>query len=288
MIKSVASDALPKFTSREGHDKFQPATEEDLRAFRVQPLVLKVLDDVAQRKSGRQNVFVLDFGCGRGLTVATLRRMGFRAFGVDIVDTYIRNSKGLFPCTVDDFPPTSLLTPAGRSMFDGGFFDVVISDQVFEHVSDLEAVVAEIDRVTAADGVGVHFFPPRFSLIEVHIIVPLVHWLPKGRLQEAAIAAAMRLGFGAIYFREHPISERIKIFSQFIHDETFYRSEHEIVDLFARRGMRARHAGREKLIARGGHLGRLATLPIVGSLGAWLYGTLLAKALITEKEPVTV
>jgi len=59
-----------------------------------------------------------------------------------------------------------------RLPFDNGIFDVVISDQVFEHVQDYKAALREICRVLRPDGISVHFFPSRYIPIEPHVHVP--------------------------------------------------------------------------------------------------------------------
>jgi len=51
-------------------------------------------------------------------------------------------------------------------------FDVVISDQVFEHVFDYDLVLGEMRRVLRRGGVGLHIFPSRWRVIEAHVLVP--------------------------------------------------------------------------------------------------------------------
>ena len=51
--------------------------------------------------------------------------------------------------------------------------DVVISDQVFEHVLDYPRTIAELHRVMRPGGVFLHSFPSRYRCIEGHIFVPM-------------------------------------------------------------------------------------------------------------------
>ena len=60
-----------------------------------------------------------------------------------------------------------------RLPFPDDAFDVVLSTSVLEHVLDLTPVVAEIARVTRTDGITLHMYPSRASLIEPHMYVPL-------------------------------------------------------------------------------------------------------------------
>lgn len=83
------------------------------------------------------------------------------------------------------------------------FFDIVISDQVFEHVADLSQLAREVARTTRPDGLGFHLFPAKWIITEPHLRAPLVHWFPKGRLRRSAIGTALRAGRAAPYFREY-------------------------------------------------------------------------------------
>ena len=68
------------------------------------------------------------------------------------------------------------------------------------------------------------------------MMMPLVHWLPKGRLREEAIKVMLRLGAGASYFTEYRIDQRSAIFATFSLDETFYRPVGEIRRIFRAHG----------------------------------------------------
>ena len=59
-----------------------------------------------------------------------------------------------------------------RLPFDDASIDCVFSDQVFEHVMDYDACIAEIQRVLKPDGTTLHLFPSRYSPIEPHVFVP--------------------------------------------------------------------------------------------------------------------
>src|SRR5690606_10207253 len=52
-------------------------------------------------------------------------------------------------------------------------FDLVVSDQVLEHVFDLPTVLSEITRILKPGALAIHRFPNPNSLVEVHTRVPL-------------------------------------------------------------------------------------------------------------------
>jgi SAM-dependent methyltransferase len=137
---------------------------------------------------------VLDFGCGAGTVVRLLRDAGYEAYGVDVagwgLDQPEFRSGGL--------PDGALryYEPDGRLPFDDDSFDVIVSDQVLEHVVGLEHVVSELERVLKPGGVIYHHFPSRRVIREPHIGTPFAHRLPNGRLRLYYAAALRRLGVG--------------------------------------------------------------------------------------------
>jgi SAM-dependent methyltransferase len=114
---------------------------------------------------------ILDLGCGTGQTVAAFREAGYQAFGCDMA----------FPAASAD--PLKALLAEGivrriaadpyRLPFAEEAFDVVLSEQVLEHVTDYPAALAEIRRVLKPGAVSLHVFPSRYKLIEPHVYVPL-------------------------------------------------------------------------------------------------------------------
>lgn len=104
---------------------------------------------------------VLDYGCGAGATVRSLASAGYDAYGFDIVDYQSA------PCNrVTIAPPSSLPYPDQH-------FDVIFSDQVFEHAADQDCVFGELERITRPGGIHFHVIPAKWQLIEPHIYVPL-------------------------------------------------------------------------------------------------------------------
>jgi hypothetical protein len=71
------------------------------------------------------------------------------------------------------------MDPSGRAPFPDGCFHALISYQVLEHIEDLAAAAAEWARLTAGGGAGFHIYPPHFRLVEAHLFMPFVHWLPR-------------------------------------------------------------------------------------------------------------
>lgn len=111
---------------------------------------------------------ILDLGCGEGHLVLALQHNGYETHGCDI--------------TLSDCPSVQTLTAGNRVQlinlvpyslpYPSQSFDLVISDQVFEHVQDYSAVLAEIGRVLKPDGATLHILPSRYRFLEPHVHVP--------------------------------------------------------------------------------------------------------------------
>ena len=50
---------------------------------------------------------------------------------------------------------------------------------VFEHVENLDRALSEIARVLKPDGQFFAVFPGKESLLEAHVRIPFIHWIPK-------------------------------------------------------------------------------------------------------------
>lgn len=79
------------------------------------------------------------------------------------------------------FPDVTAVTADGRDLpFPDGHFDIGFSNAVVEHVGrrgDQERFIGELCRVAKSVYVTT---PNRWFPIEVHTLLPVVHWLPRG------------------------------------------------------------------------------------------------------------
>jgi SAM-dependent methyltransferase len=142
----------------------------------------------AMREAGEAGR-VLDYGCGCGQVVAMLRARGMDAHGCDVFF-----DGGDFSSLLPEAKPYIRRMDSDRIPFEDATFDVVISNQVIEHVPDLSVVAAEIARVLRPSGRSLHIFPDKGVWVEAHTHVPFLHWLPKNtlRLCYAAVAKALQ------------------------------------------------------------------------------------------------
>jgi SAM-dependent methyltransferase len=110
---------------------------------------------------------ILDFGCGAGNTVRKLLDSGYiNAVGYDVTD-----GPSLLGHHRADFITTGSLFDL-RLPYPNDSFDLILSEEVFEHVMDQVRVFSELHRITRVGGHGVHSIPARYAPIEPHIYVP--------------------------------------------------------------------------------------------------------------------
>ncbi|HXF58041.1 MAG TPA: class I SAM-dependent methyltransferase [Actinomycetota bacterium] len=138
------------------------------------------------RLEGRR---ILDVGCGIGTYVRRFRDFSPHVFGIDVSLERVREG-------ASGPAPLSLLVAAGEYLpFAAGSFDVIVFNEVIEHVADDRRTLEDAIRVLAPGGHIVVYAPNRLYPFETHGIfwgrryrfgnIPLVNYLPeplRGRL----------------------------------------------------------------------------------------------------------
>ncbi len=111
---------------------------------------------------------VLDFGCGAGQIVRLLRNRSIDARGCD--SFYGGGAYEIPP----DLKRTILPMQDGKVPFPDQTFDLVINNQVMEHVEDIDAAISEIARVLKPHGRVLSLFPDKRVWREGHSVPTLV------------------------------------------------------------------------------------------------------------------
>lgn len=146
----------------------------------------------------------LDLGCGVGEYVRAFARQGADSVGLDVdpprlAEARQRSADG-------GWSRTEFLAGAGEALpFPDRSLDVVVLNEVIEHVDDDRATLREVARVLTDDGRCVLFAPNRLYPFETHGVylrgryvfgnIPLVNWLPRA-LRDRLVPHARVYGHG--------------------------------------------------------------------------------------------
>jgi len=196
----------------------------------------------------QRDVRLLDYGCGAGEVVFALRERGVDAFGADAF--YEGNTRQYH------IPDAALGTiireiPAdGKLNFPADSFDHVISNQVFEHVTDLSVVLKEIHRVLKPGGELITLFPTADVIREGHIGVPLSHRLPRGSALRYWWTYTWRCcGYG-YHKADKSIAQWTKDSLDWLDRFTFYRKNSEVRQQMAAQGFDVQNIEHEMVAFR--------------------------------------
>ncbi len=192
--------------------------------------VLAFAREYARRHPGAR---VLDFGCGGGALVAAGLEAGLAMHGTDV---FYGGSEARAEAAA-----AGLLGQAVREIRDGrigfpdAYFDLVVNNQVMEHVENLDAVLAEIHRVLKPGGAVLSLFPSRDVFREGHIGIPFSHWFGKNSRLRFYYTWALR-GLGLGTWKEQAPTARAWAAAKLAWIDTYtrYRRRREIAQAFGR------------------------------------------------------
>ncbi len=167
---------------------------------------------------------VLDVGCGDGALIEALAPSGHRLHGFELVSRESKLRARLTPHLGSAFDARIRFGAAGDPMpFEDASFDVLYSNQVFEHVRCLERLLQECARVLRPRGQLIALFPPSTHLVEAHSRIPGCHWVPTGRWRRAYLRGLHHVGFQPVdgQARAHAYAA---YWDRWLEEHTFYRS----------------------------------------------------------------
>jgi SAM-dependent methyltransferase len=232
--------------------------------------------DWVQRHAAGSPTRVLDYGCGAGQIVRLLRQQELDAWGCDV---YYEGGDLSSQIPVELQPYIRRM--AGTAIpYEDASFDVVLSNQVFEHVPDMEAALVEIARILKPGGVSLNLFPDRGVWREGHCGIPFLHWFPKNTKPRIYYAALLRsLGLGH-FTQGKTIMGWSRDFCVWLDRWTYYRTMAEIHERFGRVIGQTQHAEEDLLHAR--FDGRFDAIP--GSLQRFIVRKMAGLVLISIKK----
>jgi SAM-dependent methyltransferase len=174
---------------------------------------------------------ILDFGCGVGHLIAAAISRGFDAYGCDRYD-------GIWSdwCeqTVAHKDKIRRIPECGTIPFDDREFEIVVANQVFEHIDCFRRPLAEIHRVLKPGGIFINCFPTSEVLWEGHVKAPLAQWFfanPKRWRRYLIAMHRMRIGQD----RQGLTADEWATSYAYLPSVCFYKSSRQIAGEFASR-----------------------------------------------------
>jgi SAM-dependent methyltransferase len=216
--------------------------------------LLAVLATEAMR-GGRNQISVLDAGCGNGRLIAYLqenmrhatRTIEADVFGFDVYDDEIQrrgfldSARELLSTVRPDADWADRLRECSRDEpwpFGDEAFDFVVSNQVGEHIASLDWFFHENARVLKTGGLAAHLFPLRNYVLEGHLLIPLVHRIASHDLRRATIGTLSRMGIGKYRRDSGEIGVWAEQHADYVQHLTHYRTWPEVAESAKRAGLR--------------------------------------------------
>lgn len=157
---------------------------------------------------------ILDAGCGNGSMIKYLQIMlpqadpsrRWELYGYDVADHGVQTNPEFISEAVRELNTSipeiqweqriATISVKEAWPYKDGAFDVIISNQVVEHLNEPIQFFSELHRCLQPKGFSAHIFPLKTQLHETHIRVPFAHWIINHQLLHAWIKFWNRVGFG--------------------------------------------------------------------------------------------
>lgn len=190
----------------------------------------------------------LDYGCGAAEVVCVGRKEGLEVCGAEVFykasNTRPKIERlGLLGTIVTEITDN-------RTVYADENFDVIVNNQVLEHVEDLDATLREFHRILKPGGRILSIFPLKESWWEGHRRIWLLHRFPRGSALRVYYAYLWRLFGGGAYKGNMTRMEWARFSCWWIDKYTFYRSRREILYLLEKYFNRIRFIENDYLLFR--------------------------------------
>ncbi|TPG42889.1 class I SAM-dependent methyltransferase [Sphingomonas koreensis] len=202
---------------------------------------------------------ILDIGCGDGRMIHSLQTLADRHLassrleihGFDIGEHGFSDDSQMGRTlaylserhpAIDWSKRIHMISEGDDWGYPAGSFDIAVSNQVIEHVEDLDHFLDNLRFAVTPGGPSIHVFPLGQCMQEAHCHVPFSHWIRDFNYRVAWIAMMSRLGIGRYrldrtLLGHGSVSRHAVETAKFIECWTTYRSFREIADAASRRGM---------------------------------------------------
>lgn len=216
--------------------------------------IISIVNTLIREKFKKRHIRILDAGFGQAKLLKFLHEflpkfnpdITFEVFGYDISDHGVQDN-GFYQKAIEtlkmDFPNLDweerlkLITSDSKWPFEAGYFDIVISNQVLEHVWNHNFFLDENNRVLCLGGMAIHLFPVKEVIIDWHLFLPFVHKFKNWDFTYKFISFCSRMGLGK-YVNELNLEEYSQSHADFVHFYCNYPTHQYLSQLAKKNGFR--------------------------------------------------
>lgn len=190
---------------------------------------LNLIIKLSKNFKNNKDIKILDWGCGKGELINYLINKNFNCYGVEIsklkLETNNLNKK------------IYLINSDNKTKFDSNYFDIVLTNQVIEHIADKDSFMSEINRILKNGGFSYNILPAKYRINEVHLKMPFIHWLPKNFFRKFLIYFFNLFKFN--HWKEClnlSYKEKVNFYFDYSVNKTFYIDAHKLFNKFEKFG----------------------------------------------------
>jgi len=211
-------------------------------------------------KWANQPLRLLDAGCGDGRLIGYLQEnlpllqpdVSIEIHGFDVGDHGVQ-PHDFFHQTLENLNQRHPSIPWNERLqlisqttvwpYADGFFDIILSNQVLEHVDTPDHFFGQVYRTLRSGGIAVHLFPLKHYIYEGHLHLPLVHRIANYDFLRAYIRLLSRLRLGK--FPTHrrvtgiSLADYVQKHADYMHHLTHYLSQRQVLALGKRHHLRS-------------------------------------------------
>lgn len=124
-----------------------------------------------------QDKEVLDIGCGAGIISGEISRRCKQVTAIDITDEALKEAMQSY--SISEIAFQFIIGDGTRLPFPDASFDIIVCNQVYEHVRDQDKLINDIYRVLRPEGLCYMATGNKLWPIEPHTKLPFLSYLPK-------------------------------------------------------------------------------------------------------------
>ena len=173
----------------------------------------------------------------KGELVKFLNDQGYDCYGLEIENNVKIKNELNFNNNKNLLNKIHFISDDNLTTFQSNYFDIVITNQVIEHMSNKNGFIEELKRILRVGGFSYNILPAKFRFIEVHLKMPFVHWFPKNLLRKYVI-----LFFNLFKFnhwkecKNLSFNQQVEYYYEYSTKKTFYSSANSLFNDFKIKG----------------------------------------------------